>query len=153
MARLHICLEVSLWKKKKKSFRICVTTRERNYRKRLGSIPGRGGLWPRHYRHVPRAPTCKGGPNLAKKKILMTRMGPLYDKCGLWGPWNKPIFVGSPPPCKIGGPQTRVCLGAPKGVNPPLSLNAGQTDRWHHLKSFFIIISEGCFHFTKTTVI
>ena len=87
---------------------------------------------------MPRAPTCKGGPNLAKKKILMTRMGPLYDipyflqiKIKMWtvGPLKNLFLSGVPPPCKIGGPQTRVCLGAPKGVNPPLHRNSGRLQR------------------------
>ena len=29
-------------------------------------------------------------------------------------------FNPPPPPSDLGGPQTTVCLGAPKGVNPPL---------------------------------
>ena len=41
------------------------------------------------------------------------------------GPMALPALmpIGSVRPLEEGGPQTRVCLGAPKGVNPPLILS------------------------------
>ena len=42
----------------------------------------------------------------------------------------KPECAGAPKPECDGGPQTRVCLGAPDGVNPPLSEGSSTGQGW-----------------------
>ena len=51
--------------------------------------------------------------------LLLTRLkqGAPKPECG---EAPKPECAGAPKPECDGGPQTRECLGAPEGVNPPL---------------------------------
>ena len=75
-------------------------------------------------------PPARGPPfGQKRKKIPMTTMGPLYNipyflqikiKKWIMGPLKNLFLLEVCPPPHNKGPPTRLCLGAPKGVNPPL---------------------------------
>ena len=58
-------------------------------------------------RVIPPHPSKKGAPS------TLWFGGPL-----LWGGWGG--MTGPPNESVMGGPRSKVCLGAPEGVNPPL---------------------------------